>query len=96
MAPPCAAPPPLYRPRDPQASGLWRVMDRHFANFQQVYEDRFQAKYGFWRAVVGRSVEAFLACGDLHQGFARVRCPECRHEMFVAFSCKQRSTCPSG
>ena len=24
-----------------------------------------------------------------------MRCPDCRHEMFVAFSCKQRCTCPS-
>ena len=38
---------------------------------------------------------AFLKCGDLHEGFARVRCPDCRHEMFVAFSCKQRCACPS-
>ncbi len=38
---------------------------------------------------------AFLRCGDLHEGFARVRCPDCRHEMFVAFSCKQRAACPS-
>ena len=70
-------------------------MDQHFETFQQVYDERFQAKYGFWRPVVARSVTAFLQCGDLHQGFARVRCPDCRHEMFVAFSCKQRCTCPS-
>jgi ribosomal protein S27E len=70
-------------------------MDRHFETFQQVYDDRFQSKYGFWRPVVERSVTAFLKCGDLHEGFARVRCPDCRHEMFVAYSCKQRCTCPS-
>jgi len=40
-------------------------------------------------------VAAFLRCGDLQEGFARVRCPDCQHEMFVAFSCKQRCTCPS-
>ena len=40
-------------------------------------------------------MKAFLKCGDLHEGFARVRCPDCHHEMFVAFSCKQRCTCPS-
>ena len=45
--------------------------------------------------MVDRSVTAFLKCGDLQQGFARVRCPDCHHEMFVAFSCKQRCTCPS-
>ena len=95
MAPPAVEPLPLYRPRDPQASQLWRVMDEHFATFQQVYDERFQAKYGFWRPIVERSVTAFLKCGDLQQGFARVRCPDCHHEMFVAFSCKQRCTCPS-
>ena len=86
---------PLYRPRNPQASDLWRLLDRHFPTFQQVYEDRYQAKYGFWRPIVERSVMAFLACGDLHYGFARVRCGDCHHEMFVAFSCKQRCSCPS-
>ena len=32
---------------------------------------------------------------DLEEGFARVRCPDCHHGMFVAFSCKQRCACPS-
>lgn len=95
MVVPCAKPPTLYRPRDPQASDLWRLMDQHFDSFQQVYDERFQTKYGFWRPVVERSVRAFLKCGDLQEGFARVRCPDCHHEMFVAFSCKQRCTCPS-
>jgi len=91
----CVEPLPLYRPRDPQASDLWRLLDQHFETFQQVYDERFAAKYGFWRPIVERSVKAFLKCGDLHEGFARVRCPDCHHEMFVAFSCKQRCTCPS-
>jgi len=91
----CIEPLALYRPRDPQASDLWRLMDEHFATFQQVYDDRYQAKYGFWRPVVEHSVTAFLKCGDLHEGFARVRCADCGHEMFVAYSCKQRCTCPS-
>jgi len=38
---------------------------------------------------------AYLRCGDLHEGFARVRCRDCGQEMFVAFSCKQRCICPS-
>ena len=85
----------VYRPRDPQASHLWRVLDRHFTTFVQVYDERFQAKYGFWRPIIERSVIAYLKCGDPQQGFARVRCGDCQHEMFVAFSCKQRCTCAS-
>ena len=59
------------------------------------FADRYQAKYGRWRSIIRRSVAAFLKCGDLHHGFARVRCGDCGHEMFVSFSCKQRCTCPS-
>ena len=49
-------------------------MDQHFETFRRVYDERFQAKYGFWRPVVDRSVTSFLKCGDLEEGFARVRC----------------------
>jgi DNA-directed RNA polymerase subunit RPC12/RpoP len=28
-------------------------------------------------------------------GFARVRCPDCREEFLLAFSCKTRELCPS-
>ncbi len=65
------------------ASTLRRVMDQHFPTFQHVYDERYQAKHGFWRPVIDRSVTAFFKCGDLHQGFARIRCPDCQHEMFV-------------
>jgi hypothetical protein len=41
-------------------------------------------------------VEEYLRCGDLHEGFARVRFtnPDCRHEYLPAFSCKGRWFCP--
>ena len=41
MAAACVEPLPLYRPRDPQASDLWRLLDQHFETFQQVYDERF-------------------------------------------------------
>jgi len=51
MAAACLSPLPLYRPRDPQASDLWRLVDRHFETFSRVYEERFQAKY-VWSAAI--------------------------------------------
>ena len=69
-------------------------MSRHFTTFKQVNAVRFQVKYGFCRSIIERSLAAFLKCGDLHEGFARVRCPDCKHEMFVVFSCKERCTYP--
>ena len=91
----CVKPLPVYRPRNPRASGLWKVVEAHFEEFAQVYEERYRQRYGFWRPVIRDSVEAYLKCGDLREGFARVRCPACRHEYFVAYSCRQRCTCPS-
>ena len=40
-------------------------------------------------------VRKCLECGDLEQGFARVRCRKCPEEFLVAFSCKRGGVCPS-
>jgi hypothetical protein len=45
--------------------------------------------------IIDDVVDEFLKCGDLEHGFARIRCPDCHEEQFVAFSCKQRGFCPS-
>jgi hypothetical protein len=37
----------------------------------------------------------YLDCGDLHNGFARVKCKDFNHEYLLAFSCKRRHFCPS-
>jgi hypothetical protein len=49
-----------------------------------VYEERYAARYGVLRAVGVRALEAFQRCGILAWGFARVRCPDCRHEYLLA------------
>jgi hypothetical protein len=47
------------------------------------------------RAIEGNVLERFLECGDLHCGFARIRCGGCGHDLLLAFSCKTRYFCPS-
>jgi hypothetical protein len=89
------APSGVYRPRRPQASPLYRLIDDHFDEFCTVYEERFSRRWGYWRSVVGEVVEKFQACGILKHGFARVRCDSCKHEFLLAFSCKCRYFCPS-
>ena len=39
--------------------------------------------------------DAFLECGILAHGFLRLRCADCGHDKFVAFSCKRRRFRPS-
>lgn len=38
---------------------------------------------------------SFSSAVILRKGFARVCCPDCHEEFFVAFSCRQRSCCPT-
>ncbi|MBI5910236.1 MAG: transposase zinc-binding domain-containing protein [Betaproteobacteria bacterium] len=47
------------------------------------------------RLLEERVIDRFLKCGDPHYGFARIYCPECRHDYLLAFSCKARYFCPS-
>jgi ribosomal protein S27E len=85
----------FYRPRTPGASPFFKVVTNRFPDFIREYPTRYQKEYGFLRPAIPASVKKFLKCGDLREGFARVRCPECGEEMFVSFSCKQRGVCPS-
>jgi len=80
----------FYRPRRPRDSPLHQLLDQHFDTFERVYAERYQPRYGVLRSAIRPAVTGFLKCGDLHHGFARVRCPDCQHEMFVAFSCRKR------
>jgi len=45
------------------------------------------------RRVVRTVLRKCLECGDIKQGFARVRSPREREELFVAFSCRGRCPC---
>lgn len=90
-----ASPAGIYRPRRPQSSPLYRLLQDHFEELAGAYEERFEHLYGPWRPVVREVVEKYLDCGNLELGFARVRCEECGAEFLVAFSCKCRYFCPS-
>lgn len=60
-----------------------------------VWEERFQATYGVLRDEVLKAFDAYLNCGILAHGAARVYCDTCKHSLLIAFSCKKRGVCPS-
>ena len=84
-----------YRPRQPRATPLYRLVDARYDGVRAQWEERFETRYGFWRSLTDTAVAAFLDCGILENGFARVRCGACAAEYLVAFSCKSRGLCPS-
>ena len=77
----------VYRARKPKASPLWQCLWRHFDRFLEVYEERYQPRYGYLRPIIPEVVHKFLNCGDLERGFARIRCEHCKHEYLLALSC---------
>jgi hypothetical protein len=84
-----------YRPRHPEQTEFYQAFEDHLHSYVRGYEERFEARSGPLRPVVARSVEAFLDCGRLQGGFARIRCPKCRDEHLLAFSCRTRNFCSS-
>ena len=70
----------VYRPRRPRQSPLWQCLSRHFDGFLAGYEARYQPRFCFLRPIIPEVVNKFLDCGNLEQGFARVRCDHCNHE----------------
>jgi hypothetical protein len=79
--------PAIYRPRRPRASPLWQCVSRHLSELRASGRAR--------RAVEQNVLERFLECGDLHCGFARIRCGGCGHDLLLAYSCKPtRKTLP--
>ena len=87
--------PAVYRPRHPEMSEFYRTMEDHFDEFAILHEERFEREDGPLRSVVGKVVDQYLDCGILTNGFARVRCPQCRAEYLVPFSCRTRNFCSS-
>ncbi|MAF32520.1 MAG: hypothetical protein CL941_00890 [Desulfobacter sp.] len=74
----------VYRKRESRNSSYYLCMENHFETFEQVYADRFERRYGFYRPYVGLVMLRYLDCRILHNGFARVRCDHCGHEYFLA------------
>ena len=68
-----AAPAAVYRPRNPQSSDYYRCVEDYFETFLGVYDEYFSTQYGFWRPYVEQVIYRYLDCGNLHNGFARVK-----------------------
>ena len=75
--------PRFYNRRNPSDSPFWKIVAAHYDEFERVYPERYGAKYGFYRPVLRIAADKFIKCGDLREGFARVRCDDCGHGLFV-------------
>ena len=84
-----------YAAREPTGTPLYCLVYNYRDDFERSWESLFEHKYGALRDEVLKSLDAYLNCGILANGAARVVCPKCNHSMLVAYSCKRRCLCPS-
>ena len=84
---------PGYQPRRPEDSVLYQVVAEYLETFLEVSQDPVAGR--LLPTFVEREFRAFLGCGVLAHGFARVRCEGCGDSVLVGFSCKGRGFCPS-
>ena len=84
----------VYRRRRPTATPLYPIVQHHIEGFlaRAAEADPWGEGVAGW---VEADFRAYLRCGILAHGFARVRCDDCAAERLVAFSCKGRGVCPS-
>jgi hypothetical protein len=66
--PPALACPAAYRPRNPRASSLYQLLETHFETLKRLWEERFERRYGFWRACWDSAVFSYLDCGRFESG----------------------------
>ena len=88
-------PAPFYRPRNPRSTPLWKLSETLYERLRGEWEDRFEARFGFWRGLADEALARYLDCGIPEMGFARLRCDSCRRERLLTFSCRTRQLCPS-
>jgi hypothetical protein len=50
----------LYRPRRSRLTTLYRLVEQHHEQFQRVYAERYQQRYGFWRPVIADAIARYL------------------------------------
>lgn len=80
-----------YERHKPHESLLYQIVQQNWRSFVAKCEAESHPVPSF----VKREFEAYLRCGVLDYGFARVYCQECKYDRLIPFSCKKRGFCGS-
>jgi hypothetical protein len=82
-----------YERRRPERTALYQVVrDNIETLYGSIDDGALDIKLG---KHARREFEAYLDCGLLCRGFARLWCTNCNESRLVAFSCKGRGFCPA-
>ena len=46
----------VYRPRRPRETAFYHLVEEHYERFEQVYPERYEDRYGFFRPAIRETV----------------------------------------
>jgi hypothetical protein len=72
----CSIAPSIYERRRPEETTLYQVISKYYADFLSYLTDMGKRLPSY----VTREFEDYLRCGQLENGFLRVRCDDCFDE----------------
>jgi len=61
-----------YKRRTPEKTSFYKIVYNYFEEYKNVYSERYENEYGYFRNIVSDVVEKYLECGLLENGMARV------------------------
>ena len=59
----------VYRPRDPRKTPLFHLLESLYESVKLAWEERFEARYGFWQVSWDDAVAHYLDCGIWDSGY---------------------------
>jgi hypothetical protein len=63
-----------YKRRSPENGALYQLVYDQHQDLEYRWEEQFQHEYGYLRPEVMKAFDAYLNCGILEHGAARVYC----------------------
>lgn len=87
--------PGVYRPRRPQETAFYRLVEDWIETFLLQANDPIYSSSPSVPSYAETAMRDFLKCGLASYGLAIVKCDACGRAMAIPFSCKRRCPCPS-
>jgi hypothetical protein len=92
---PASARPAVYRPRSPQQTDFYKLVEDNLETFLALANDPLCTSEPSVAPHAETAPRDFLTCGLSGEGVALAACETCGRMMAVPFSCKRRCPCPS-
>ncbi|MFH1435122.1 MAG: transposase [Pseudomonadota bacterium] len=87
--------PAVYRPRRPQQTDFYRLVEDNLETFLVQANDPFYAASPSVPPHAETAMRDFLSCGLPGDGFCRAVCRRCGRTLVISYSCQHRCPCPS-